>query len=413
MLRASPLRSEWRLLTFGFLMTLFSSPGQTFFIAYFSADLRQQLSLSHAEFSGAYSAATLLSAFAVVWTGALIDRIDLRIFSQITVFGLAAGCVTLALGGNVLTLLLAFFLLRQFGQGLMMMTASTTMVRYISDARGTANALSGMGYRTGEAFLPAIIVAAMLLFAWQTVLLFVAALLVFILAPSVLFLLRDHAHRHTQYIDQLSAPDLAAGPLSWTRKEVLKDPRFYLLLPAASSGSLLFTGFIFHQIALVEYKQWSLQAWGSWFLVYGVTSMLAALLCGRLIDAFSAERIMPWLPLPLALALFSLAHFSAPWSAGVFLVSMSISNGMLGTALSPFYAELYGTANIGSIKSATSAIMVLASALSPVLIGVCLDSEISFDVLALYGGWYTIVCVILAFCAVHVSTAMPESAEKH
>ncbi len=406
------LRHEWRLLTFGFLMTLFSSPGQTFFIAYFSADLRQQLNLSHAEFSGVYSAATLLSAVAVVWTGSLIDRLDLRVFSQITVFGLASGCLTLALGGNVITLLLAFFLLRQFGQGLMMMAASATMVRYIADARGSANALSGMGYRTGEAFLPAIIVAAMLMFDWQTVLLAVAAVLILFLAPAVLFLLRGHELRHSQYMDQLSKLDSLASSLNWTRKEVLKDPRFYLLLPAASSGALLFTGFIFHQIALVEYKQWSLQAWGSWFVVYGITSMFSALVCGRLIDLFSAQRIVPWLPLPLALALFSLAHFSAPWSAGLFLVLMSISNGMLGTAISPFYAELYGTANIGSIKSATSAIMVFASALSPVVLGICMDREISFDVLALYGAWYTVICVLLALCAVYIPASKCEKAVK-
>lgn len=406
------LRNEWRLLTFGFLMTLCSSPGQTFFIAYFSADLRQQMSLNHAEFSAVYSAATLLSALAVVWTGSLIDRIDLRVFSQITVFGLAAGCATLALGGNVITLLLAFFLLRQFGQGLMMMAASTTMVRYIANARGTANALSGMGYRTGEAFLPGIIVAAMLMLDWQAVLLVVAAVLILFLAPAVLFLLRGHTIRHKRYVKQLSELDAPAMNINWTRKEVLKDPRFYLLLPAASSGALLFTGFIFHQIALVEYKQWSLQAWGSWFVIYGLTSMLAALVCGRLIDLFSAERIVPWLPLPLALALFSLAHFSAPWSAGVFLVLMSISNGMLGTALSPFYAELYGTANIGSIKSATSAIMVFASALSPVVLGICLDREISFDVLALYGAWYTVICVLLALCAVYIPATRREQANK-
>ncbi len=128
------LSKEWRLLAFGFLMTLFSSPGQTFFIAYFSADLRQHLNLSHAEFSAVYSAATLLSAVAVVWTGTLIDRLDLRVFSQIVIAGLATGCAALAYGSNVLTLLVAFFLLRQFGQGLMVMSAGTTMVRYISAA---------------------------------------------------------------------------------------------------------------------------------------------------------------------------------------------------------------------------------------------------------------------------------------
>ncbi len=259
-----------------------------------------------------------------------------------------------------------------------------------------------MGYRAGEALLPAIVIASMLLFSWQSVLLFVALILIVFLAPLVMFLLRGHTFRHTQYLRSLEHANQPNTRPDWSRSEVLRDARFYLFLPAASSGALLFTGFIFHQIALVEFKQWSLQDWGNWFIVYGVTSMVAALLCGRLIDTFGAERIVPWLPLPLAFALFFLASFSAPWSAGAFLILMSISTGMLGTALSPFYAELYGTANIGSIKSATSAIMVLASALSPVIIGLCLDLGVSFNLLALLGACYACVSVVLAVVGVYV-----------
>ena len=71
------IRNEWRLLLFGFLMSFWSSPGQTFLISLFSGELRAELGLSDGEFAGIYSLATLLSACVMIWSGALVDHIDL------------------------------------------------------------------------------------------------------------------------------------------------------------------------------------------------------------------------------------------------------------------------------------------------------------------------------------------------
>ena len=48
------IRGEWRLLLFGFLMTFWSSPGQTFLISLFSGELRAELDLSDGEFIFAF-----------------------------------------------------------------------------------------------------------------------------------------------------------------------------------------------------------------------------------------------------------------------------------------------------------------------------------------------------------------------
>ena len=59
-------------------MTFWSSPGQTFLISLFSGEIRAELSLSDGEFAGIYSLATLASAIVMIWSGALIDRMDLK-----------------------------------------------------------------------------------------------------------------------------------------------------------------------------------------------------------------------------------------------------------------------------------------------------------------------------------------------
>ena len=49
------IRSQWRFLLFGLLLAFFSSPGQTFFISLFSAEIRSELNLSHGDFGIIYA----------------------------------------------------------------------------------------------------------------------------------------------------------------------------------------------------------------------------------------------------------------------------------------------------------------------------------------------------------------------
>ncbi|MGB1311787.1 MAG: MFS transporter, partial [Leucothrix sp.] len=152
------IRQEWRLLLFGFVMMFATSPGQTYFIALFSGEIRADLSLSHGEFGTIYSIATLSSAVVLLWTGTLVDRVDLRVFSRCTTIGLAIACLSLAFSQHIVMLIIAIFLLRQLGQGLMYMTSTTAMVRYLEPNKGKANALSGLGYSFAEATLPTLVI---------------------------------------------------------------------------------------------------------------------------------------------------------------------------------------------------------------------------------------------------------------
>ena len=69
------IRHNWPLLGFGFLTVFWGNFGQSFFIAWFGAEIQQELGLSAGVYGAAYSAATLLSALTVVWAGGLVDRI--------------------------------------------------------------------------------------------------------------------------------------------------------------------------------------------------------------------------------------------------------------------------------------------------------------------------------------------------
>ena len=62
-------------------MTFCSSFGQTFFLGIFNPFIRQDLNLSHSEFGGIYSIATLVSSLSIIWLGKKIDDFKLRNFA--------------------------------------------------------------------------------------------------------------------------------------------------------------------------------------------------------------------------------------------------------------------------------------------------------------------------------------------
>lgn len=384
-----PLLADWRLLLFGFWLMFWSSPGQTYLISLYGGAIREDLALSHGGFGGLYSLGTLISAGMMVWSGRLVDWLDLRWLSLALVGFLALACVSISLAAGSLGLALAFFLLRQSGQGLMSHVATTTMSRYFEGARGKATACAGLGFATAEACLPTITIALIAWLGWRGAWQATALAALVLLLPTVWWLLRGHGQRHHHHLQVLSAQSDNAddpsrpGQRQWTRAQVLRDPRFYLVIPAFLSPSFFFTGFFFHQVHLVGTKGWTMEWWGAAFALYAGASLLATLVSGPLVDRLGAIRLLPWFPVPLGLGLLVLSQSALPAMGLVFLLFTGITAGWAVTVMGPFWAEAYGVLHLGAIKALGAALMVFASALSPFLLGWLIDAGVSMDSLAL------------------------------
>ena len=397
------IRSEWQLLLFGFLMTFWSSPGQTFLISLFSGELRADLALSDGEFAGVYSLATLLSAITMIWSGALADRVDLKKLSLAIVLGLGLGCGMMSFSNSILTLLVSLFLLRQLGQGLMFIVSSTAMVRYLDEHKGKASALASMGYAVAEAVMPSMLVTLLLWVGWRHSWQIAGAGLVLFMVPAILYLLRGHGQRHDDYLAQLRQPQAdnvhAYRRRQWTRAEVIRDRYFYLFAPGLMSQPLMFTGFIFHQVHLVESKGWPLIGWAALFSLYAMVSVATKLVSGVLIDRYGAIRMVPLVALPMGIGLIVLANSTTLLGAAIFLVLTGITVGYQSTVTAPFWSEMYGNQHLGAIKSLGAAAMVLCTALSPIVFGWQIDIGTSMDTLAIASALYIFLTSALAYYA--------------
>ena len=396
------IRAEWRLLLFGFVMTFGSSLGQTYFIGLFGGDIRADLQLTHGAFGAIYSAATLSSAIILLWTGSLIDRLELRHYAYLVVFGLCVGCLMMAGSVGTVSLFLSVLVLRHLGQGLMGMAGPTTLVRYLDHHKGKANALGGIGYSLSEAILPSIVVIQLALMGWRQSWLAWAVILGVTVPLATRALLRGHQERHALYLENVTASQAenrSGRDRNWTRDEVVRDPLFYLFMPALLAQPMLFTGFMFHQVHLIEVKAWPLAVWGGLYVLYALVSTVFKLWTGLLVDSYGAIRLAPLVCLPMGLGMLFLASGDSLWVAVVFMTLLAVSVGIYSTLSSPFFAEMYGSLHLGSIKSVTTAAMVFSSAVAPVLMGWLIDRGVSMEAMAVGAAGYVMLASGMAWRA--------------
>ena len=388
------LRREWRFLSFGLLVTFWSSPGQTYLISLFSAQIREEFGLSHGGFGSIYTAATLISAAILLQAGPLIDRIRLGTF----VWWVAA-LMTIAIAGMALvsgpaTLLIGILCVRFMGQGMMSHVAITAMARRFERERGRAIAIAGLGFPIGEGVFPPIVIFALGWMEWRSIWLFLAVAAAVCLLPLIPLLLRRTVGQDGAGPDALVAePD---DRRHWTRREMLRDVRFYLIAPALMAHSAIGTGIFFHQVHLVETKGWNLEWWGVCFMIFAACHVVGSLVAGWLVDRVGARRVVPFVLVPLALALVALAGLDAPIWAALILALIGIGAGAVHPVTSALWPEIYGTRHLGSIRSVAAVLGVFASALGPVGMGWALDADVSIAAIAIASAAITVAASVLA-----------------
>ena len=391
------------LLGFGGLMVFMSGPGQTFLLSLYGGVLRETFDLSHSAFGGLYSLATLTSGLLLIGLGRGVDRIALAPFTTLVIAGAASGAVLLATAPVAWMLLPAFLLLRLCGQGLMTHVAQTTVARHVQQGRGTAISLIGIGSPLSEAIMPMAVVTLMTAVGWRASWLVLAGGLLTVALPLALWLLRARQRADRGRAVSSSAASAPAGPdshtsrVSWTRVEVLRDRRFYRILPALLASPILITGLFFHQAPIAQAKGWSLELISGAFTVFAACHVTALLLSGPLIDRLGARRLLGVYLLPLLLAAGVVGFWPGAMAAPVYLGLAGLCVGTFSTLMGALWPELYGTRHLGGIRALVHGATVLGTAAGPVLMGLLLDADLGITGLSLTMATYLVVAMGLAW----------------
>ncbi len=365
-------------LAVGALLSFMSCFGQTFFIATFSGEIRDEFSLSLSEWGGIYTLGTGVSALVMLFAGGLADRFRIRTISIVIAVLLAFSCFAMAVNPIAGLLPLVIFALRFTGQGMMMHVALVAMARWFVATRGKALAFATAGFSLGEATLPLSFVWLKTHLDWHTLWVGVG---VFCLLSIPVLLVLLQTERSPQSIAKDSTNAGMDGKF-WTRRQALSTPLFWSIVPAIVLFPAFATVFWFQQVHFAEVKGWEHLSLVAVFPLGTGAFMLSTIAYGTAIDRFGCARLMPIYLLPLTLAF--VLHWYAPsvaWSA-LGVVLMGIAGGGQATLPAACWAGFFGTRHIGAIKATVAALMVFGSAIGPAMSGWLIDA--GFDLPAQY-----------------------------
>ena len=381
-----------KVIFFGFIFTFFSSFGQSFFLGLFNAPIRNELNISHGQFGTIYASATICSSLLLIWVGKKIDDYRLLYYSLFVVLLLSISSLFFSFINSIYLLTVGIFLMRFSGQGLMSHTSSTTVSRFFEKSRGKALSTIWFGLSSAEFILPVFVTYLILLYSWRLVWQGIA-LLIIILLPIIIYKCVKNIRLDSREED--IARNEKDQIKDWSRSEVIRDYKFYIISLNMLAGPWIITGIFIYQSFISEAKLWDSYAIPKAFMLYSITSILSLILSGFLVDKFTSRKLLPIINIPLLFSLLTLILFKHELSAFIFLGLIGISNGLANVLGSSTWAEIYGVKYIGSIKALTTALMVFSTAFGTALFGLFIDQGFTIESIALISSTYIVVSLIL------------------
>ena len=382
-------------LSLGLFLIFSSSVGQTFFISLFSGEIRNAFNLSHGMFGILYSVATLTSATLFFWLGKLTDQFNLTVLGLITLGILSGFSFLLSSADTLHILFLSLLGLRLFGQSMISHIAVTAMARWFSKKRGRALSVALMGHPIGEALLPSLITFFLFQYTWREIWVGIGTCIIIIFLPLVYWLgIHIKLNKHDSYNSKQtkSKKNLI---VSWNRSQVLKDLRFYQVLPGLLASPFIVTGVFFHQIHLIEIKSWSITLLASSYPFFALSVIGVTFGAGWIIDRFGTVHLLRFFLLPLAFGLLLIVATDKAFAIPIFMILMGASAGSATIIISTLWVELYGINYLGSIRSMFFSMVVLATSISPALIGLLLDTGVTLEIQFIIFTIYIFICSII------------------
>ena len=395
--------SNYKIILFGFIFTFSSSVGQSFFIGLFNSDIRNELNISHGEFGSIYGIATLCSSILLIWIGKKIDDIKLLYYSIFVVILLSFASLFFSFVTSALFLFFGIFFLRLSGQGLMAHTASTAVSRYFEKRRGKALSYIWLGMSLGEFLFPVLIVYLLSFIYWRDLWMQISIVILIFLPAIALFTIKDITilSREEQNKEKKNINTIK----SWKRNEVLKDFKFYTILPCLLAPAFIITGIVINQSFITESKGWGEYTLAKAFMSYAVLTVITLFIAGFLVDKFTSRKLLLFFNLPMLLSLFVLIFFKNTYSALLFMGLIGISNGFTNVLVSSLWAEIYGVKYLGSIKALTGALMVFSTALATTVFGLLIDFGHSIESISTICAIYVVISI--AIVAMFLKTYNP------
>eukprot|EP00941_MAST-03F_sp_MAST-3F-sp1_P001396 g1396.t1 len=399
---------------------ILTAPGQSPCIGVVINSIVEDLDISLTTVTGLYLIATTCSSIVLTFMGRVIDRVGVRIMVTIIACFLGVACFVASVAKNVWVLLLAFFMLRFFGQGSLMMVSKTTINYWWVDLRGTMMGIAGALVSLGmTGVFPIILNESINTIGWRSTYVRLGLNSIFFMAPFGYIFYRNQPEIYGLLPDGRIAQDKADEEqekkeemvnissndkkntndnsndnnvskieLEITAKEAFKTGAFWSNALSVGLIAATATAFWFHLKKIMTDNNVDKTLMQTIYPVLATSSVFGRLVSGRMIDTFGKKGFLV-LVYGLIMQTIAMVLILSLQLSQYFLILVCFIQGF-GSAFvmnvaSVVFANIFGRKYLGEIQGLADSIGVLGSAIGPFPFGLVRDQTGSYNTAFLIG----------------------------
>lgn len=420
-----PVHYGWIIAIAGCAGMVASVPGQTIGINVFNEKLIVALSLSRTEVSAAYLVGTAASGFLLPVAGSLFDRLGARRMIALAALGLGLSLVYMSqvdrlaqlvssgfAGGQsafwirAATLTLGFFLLRFWGQGVVMMTSRNMIGKWWEAHRGKVFSVGGIAVAVCFSLAPKGFDSLIDSVGWREAWGMMALLMVpgFLVFGWLFF--RDNPRECGL------SPDAGLPPPSgqrdnpefrstreFSRREALRRYSFWAFSSVFGLQACYFTAYTFHVVDVAADLGMTKTALLNLFVPSAILSGAISVVVGWACDRWRLKYLLAVMAFGNVLAPLGLALEQAMWTPVLLVAGFGIGNGCFGALSGAFMPRFFGLKHLGAISGFFMSLIVISSAVGPFLFSVARAATGSYHAAHLAAALISLALLVAAFWA--------------
>ncbi|WOJ92827.1 MFS transporter [Congregibacter variabilis] len=404
--RRSPIFYGWIVWFFSTAGFLFSIPGQTMGMAVFTDTFIEVLDLSRTQVSMAYLLGTVASSLFLTRAGHWYDQLGGRVMIAGSAAALGVMVLVISgvdqlsvlLGGSTLVtfvlLLLAFFGVRFFGQGVLTSCSRNVLLLWFVKRRGLVSGIRSVFVSFGFAIAPLAIALLISCFGWRGALWFMGLTVGVVFAALALIFIRDNPASCGLQADGGDPADAHSLPLeapSKTIDEARRSPIFWIYSLSLGMHALFGTALTFHVVAVFAESGLSAATAFGYFLPAAVFSTGSNLIASSFVDRLTLKPFLIVMLSALSFGAVGLINLEETWGYWVLAAGFGIGGGLWGVVSNLAFIRFFGPLHLGAVSGFNASISVFASAIGPAAFSLAVDHLGSYNAAA-----QICLCMLLA-----------------
>ena len=399
----SPIFYGWVIWLVAALTMMAAAPGFGLTISLFIDHYITEFDLTRTQVSIMLGIGGLIASFNLTWLGKQIDRRGNRQIGTLIALTFGVTSISLFWISGAVTLFLSFYMTR-FLAGAMYLSGNTVVARWWSERRALVMSLAMMLDALFRWRYVPTLEALIAAYGWRATWVILGVTIGGLIFPLWWFFIRDAPEQFGLHPDGLTDEQVQAKARNqiiepdWTLAQARQTAIFWVLLLGRALMGTLGAGLIVHQVSIFAQVGYSETDVAHIFGKVALVSGAAMLIVGWLMRRVRAGRM---LAMQMALMIGALAlatTMTKPWMLSIFIVVYGVVWGFGGTFDATVWADLFGRRHHGAIRGFSMTMLMVGTAIGPVLYGFSKDYFGNYTPVAI--GGIILLSIELVLCLV-------------